>query len=380
MNYVPRKQMDVLHGLCRPGKAVILYGARRVGKTTLIKKYAETIGREEKILFVSGDDLAARSFLESQSIRKLSDFIGQNTLLMIDEAQYVDQIGLNLKLIVDHLPQVKVIATGSSSFDLSRDVGEPLTGRKRVMRLYPLAQLELAEVEQRHETLANLESRLIFGAYPEVVTCGDNDMRKTYLQELVADYLFKDILQIEGVKYSQKLIKLLQLLAFQIGKEVSVNELGQQLGMSKNTVLRYLDLLEKVFIIFHRQGFSRNLRKEISKSHRYYFYDNGIRNAVVQRFTPLDLREDVGALWENYVVSERLKRIEISRLPVQSYFWRTYSRQEIDLVEQQEGRLNGYEMKWRGGRAKAPASWRTQYAAAGYHEVSPENYLDFIGG
>ena len=220
---------------------------------------------------------------------------------MVDEAQYVEKIGLNLKLIVDHIPNIKVIPTGSSSFDLAKDIGEPLTGRKFSLKLFPLAQMEISRIEKTHETEANLESRLVYGSYPEVVTMSGNTQREEYLRELVNSYLLKDVLVLEGIRHSNKLVQLLQLLAFQIGKQASLNELGAQLGMSKNTVERYLDLLEKVFVVYRLAAFSRNLREEISKNHCYYFYDNGIRNALIGNLNPLTMRNDAGQLWENYL-------------------------------------------------------------------------------
>ena len=298
--------------------------------------------------------------------------------MLFRSAQYIKKIGLNLKLIVDHIPDIKVIATGSSSFDLSRDIGEPLTGRKYVLKLYPLAQLELAATEKQLQTKALLESRLIYGSYPEIVTMRDNKMREEYLRELISSYLFKDILELEGIRQSEKLIRMLQLLAFQIGNEVSLNELGSQLGMSKNTVERYLDLLEKVFVIYKRSGFSRNLRKEISKNHRYYFYDTGIRNSLIQNMNPLSVRDDVGKLWENYIVTERMKRQEYLRQPTDFYFWRTYDRKEIDLIEERAGALHGYEMKWKPELVKPPKEWKTEYPNSTFEVIHPGNYLGFI--
>lgn len=376
MNYIPQKQLENLRKLVIPGKVVVIYGARQVGKTTLAKKFLEDL--DEKVLFVDGDDITVRQYLESQSISQLRDFVGDHSLLVIDEAQHVEKIGLNLKLIVDHVPNLKVVATGSSSFDLAKDVGEPLTGRKFVLKLYPLAQMEISETESRHETEANLESRLVYGSYPEVVTMHDNIKRKEYLREIVSSYLFKDILALEGIRYANKLVRLLQLLAFQIGKEVSLSELGSQLGMSKNTVERYLDLLEKVFVVYRLSGFSRNLRKEITKNHRYYFIDNGIRNAVIQNFNPISLRDDLGEIWENYILAERMKWREYLRESGDAYFWRTYDKKEIDLVEERRGKLHGYEVKWGKTSKKAPRDWRVNYPKAGYQIIHKDNYLEFI--
>ncbi|EFK07170.1 conserved hypothetical protein [delta proteobacterium NaphS2] len=286
--YIPQKQLSNLKKAVSPGKVVVIYGARRTGKTTLLKKFLEST--DEKFLFVNGDDIVVRQYLESQSTEKLRDFVGNHALLLVDEAQYVRQIGLNLKIIVDNNPSIRVIATGSSSFELAKDIGEPLTGRKKVLKLFPLAQMEISQIEKPHETKANLESRIIYGAYPEVVLQRSNRDREEYLRELLSSYLFKDILQLEGIRHANKLERLIQLLAFQIGKEVSFAELGRQLGMSKNTVERYLDLLEKTFVVYQRSGFSRNLCKEISKNQRYFFHDNGIRNALVNNFNPLTIR------------------------------------------------------------------------------------------
>ena len=374
--YIPQKQLPNLKRAVRPGRVAIVYGARRVGKTTLLKKYLESYSGDA--LFVNGDDIVVRQYLESQSVEKLREFVGNQSLIVVDEAQYVHQIGLNLKLIVDHIPSLSVIATGSSSFDLAKDIGEPLTGRKHVLKLLALAQMEISQIEKPHETKAHLESRLIYGSYPEVVLLHSNRSREDYLRELISSYLFKDILQLEGVRHAHKLQRLLQLLAFQIGKEVSLAELGRQLGLSKNTVERYLDLLEKVFVIYRRGGFSRNLRKEISKNHRYYFFDNGIRNTLISNFNPLPLRNDIGELWENYVMTERMKKREYLRQPVNAYFWRTYDRKEIDLVEEYQGRLFGFEVKWNVGRGKIPKEWTTAYPSASFEVIHQENYLDFI--
>lgn len=374
--YIPQKQIENLRQLIIPGKVIVIYGPRRVGKTTLLKKYLET--ENNSVLFVNGDDIIVRQYLESQSIQTLRDFVGNHRLLVVDEAQYVEKIGLNLKLIVDHIPEIKVIVTGSSSFDLARDVGEPLTGRKYVLKLFPLSQMEISKIEKRHETTASLESRLIYGSYPEVVLIRDNRRREDYLRELIQSYLFKDILALEGIRYANKLVRLLQLLAFQIGKQVSFAELGKQLSMSKNTVERYLDLLEKVFVIYRLSGFSRNLRKEITKSQRYFFYDTGIRNALIGNFNPLAVRNDLGELWENYIITERMKRQEYLRKVTNSYFWRTYDKKEIDLVEERQGRLFGYEVKWKKERVKIPQDWTSGYPDAAFEVIHRENYLKFI--
>ncbi len=375
--YIPQKQLENLSALVRSGKVIVIYGARRVGKTTLLRRFIDNLDKET-VLFVNGDDITARQFLESQSIEKLRDFVGSHQYLIVDEAQYVRNIGLNLKLIVDHIPGIKVVATGSSSFDLAQNVGEPLTGRRFVLKLFPLAQMEISNLEKAHETSANLESRLLYGSYPEVVTLRDNKLREEYLRELIASYLFKDILALEGVRYADKLVRLLQLLAFQIGNEVSLAEIGRQLAMSKNTVERYLDLLEKAFVIFRLTGFSRNLRKEITKNNRYFFYDVGIRNAVVGMFNPLNLRDDTGKIWENYMIAEFQKHREYQRQPSRFYFWRTYDRKEIDLIEDYAGKLCGYEIKWTKRRVSAPKDWQKNYPQAGFEVIHRDNYLHYI--
>ncbi|MBP7868113.1 MAG: ATP-binding protein [Acidobacteria bacterium] len=376
--YIRQRQLENLSRHAQPGKVVVIYGARRTGKTTLIREFLK--GVTEPYLLVSGEDLIVQGYLASQSIEKLTSFVGSNRLLVVDEAQKVTNIGINLKLVVDHIPGIRVIATGSSSFDLARHVGEPLTGRKSTLIQYPLAQLELSAVEQRHETDAHLESRLVYGSYPEVVLSKDYRDREQYLKEMVSSCLCKDVLELDGIRQSAKIGRLLQLLAFQVGKEVSCAELGTSLGMSKNTVDRYLDLLEKAFVLQRLGGFSRNLRSEVTKNSRYFFIDNGVRNALINNFNPLDLRNDAGELWENYLIIERLKRQEYLRESAQNYFWRTYTRKELDLVEERGGRLHGYEIKWGHARPRPPKEWTAAYPEATWELVNRENYLEFIQG
>ena len=374
--YIKQRQLDNLGNLLEPGKAIIIFGPRRCGKTTLLNEFLKKTKLTR--LFVTGEDITVQGYLSSQSVQKLIAFVGDKELLVIDEAQKIGNIGLNLKLIIDHVPEIRIIATGSSSFDLAQGVGEPLTGRKYTLRLYPLAQLELAAKENVALTESNLESRLIYGSYPEIVLMEDNLRKEIYLKEIVGSYLYKDILELDGVRHSQKIGRLLQLVAFQIGKEVSLTELASQLGMSKNTVDRYLDLLEKSFVLRRLGGFSRNPRKEISKSSRYYFIDNGIRNALINNFNPLDIRNDVGMLWENYLIMERFKRQEYLMDSANNYFWRTYDRKEIDLVEETGGRLHGYEIKWRKQKELPPRAWKENYPDASFQVVHKDNYLDFI--
>ncbi len=373
--YIPQVELRRLKSLVSPGKAIVIYGPRRVGKTTLLKKYLEN---EENYLLVSGEDIFIREFLSSNSIDKLRNFIGEKTLLVIDEAQFIPSIGLNLKLIIDHLPHVKVIATGSSTFDLAKQVGEPLTGRKSVIKMYPLSQIELGELENAAQTKANLDSRLIYGSYPEVITMSSDKEKQEYLHDLVSSYLLKDILAFEGIQKSKKIFDLLTLLTFQIGKEVSHQELATQLSMSKGTVDKYLDLLEQVFVLINLRGFSRNLRKEVTKTSRYYFNDTGIRNAIINNFNPLRLRDDVGALWENYLVMERLKKQQYKMIRSNNYFWRTYDQKELDWVEERDGMLYGYEFKWGQANPKPPKVWHETYPNSLYECITAENYISFI--
>lgn len=373
--YIPQIALQYLKKHVAAQKVVVIYGARRVGKTTLLKKYLET---EENYLFISGEDVFVRKEFATGSIDKLRQFIGKNTLLVIDEAQYIPDIGLNLKLIVDHIEGVKIIVTGSSSFDLQNHLGDPLTGRKYVTTIYPISQQELSLIEKPLETKANLDTRLIYGSYPETVLLKDKETCQEYLQELVSSYLYKDILVFEGIKKSQKLIDLLILLAFQIGHEVSISELGTQLSLNKATVERYLDLLQKTFVIINIRGFSRNLRKEVTKTSRYYFYDNGIRNSLINNFNSLHLRDDIGALWENYLVIERLKKQQNQKIWSRNFFWRTYDQKELDWVEEREGKLFGYEFKWQKNVIKPPKLWTETYENASYECINQDNYLRFI--
>lgn len=359
------------------GKVLVLYGPRRVGKTSCITNFLQ--GSVGKLFHGSGDDAQLREILSSESRQRIiSSFSGYDTVF-IDEAQRVPQVGWGLKLLIDNLPGLQVIVTGSSSFALSGQIGEPLTGRAWTFTIYPLAMLELAEQYGNMSIVQKLEEYLIYGCYPEVVTAKTTEEKYAYLIELRNSYLFKDILELENVRNSAKLNDLLKLLAFQIGMETSLNELSNSLGIAKQTVERYLDLLEKAFIIKKISGFSRNLRKEISKTSRYYFLDNGIRNAVVNSFNDPMSRNDMGMLWENFCVMERLKKQEYHRLYSNNYFWRTYDQQEVDFVEERGGKLLGFEFKWGvKSQPKAPKAWMETYENASFVGVNKENFLDFV--
>lgn len=373
--FIPRSALKQLETLEKEGKVVVIYGPRRVGKTTLLKKYLED---KQDYLFVTGEDIFVHEFLSSNSIEKLKNFIGNKKRLVIDEAQCIPSIGKNLKLIVDHIPEVCVIVTGSSTLDLTESTSEPLTGRKHTITMLPIAQLELSTIENQAESKARLDERLIFGSYPEVIGLKGKDARKENLHELVSSYLFKDIFALEGIKKTKKLADLLILLTFQIGREVSHNELATQLSMSKTTVEKYLDLFEKTFVLINIRGFSKNLRSEVTKTSRYYFCDNGIRNALINNFNPLSLRNDVGTLWENYLAVERIKKQNCLRQWSNNYFWRTYDQKEIDFVEERDGKIFGYEFKWGASDVKAPPLWQKTYPDASFECINQNNYFTFI--
>ncbi len=372
---IPRIIEKSIKSHLQANKVVVIYGSRQVGKTTLINEILKDV--KEKYLFLSGED-RKNKWLSSQSIDVLQENIANNKLLVIDEAQKIDNIGLNLKLIVDHIKNIKVLVTGSSSFDLSNQVGEPLVGRKWQFNLFPISQLELNKIEEKFETKSNLNKRLIYGSFPEVIVNKNISQKKEILNSLVDNYLFKDLLQYNQIKKADKILDLLKLLCWQIGKEVSLTELANSLDLNSRTVEKYLDLLEKVFVIKKINGFSRNLRKEITKNSRYYFYDNGIRNAIINNFNEIENRNDVGDLWENYLFIERLKKQEYKKIYSNNYFWRTYDKKEIDLIEERDGKFYGYEFKWGSKRTKKPTEWLKTYKEAEYEVINQDNYLNFI--
>jgi len=359
-------------------KVLILLGARRVGKTELIKNYLTDIPANS-YLQLNGEDINDANLLKERSVNNYKRLLSGIDLLVIDEAQNVPEIGQILKLIVDTIDGIKVIATGSSMFDLSNKLGEPLVGRKNTIYLFPLAQIEFSENENYKQTIENLEERLLFGGYPELIQYESWEDKKEYLFEIINSYLLKDILVFEGIKHADKIYDLLRLIAYQLGKEVSIQELANQLQLSKNTVSNYLDLLSKVFILFKIEGFSRNLRKEIVKSSRWYFYDNGIRNAIINNFNTLDSRNDVGDLWENYLAYERIKKQNYKKIKTNNYFWRTYDQQELDWLEEIGDNLEGFEFKWNENKkVKIPTAFSKAYPDAGFNLINRNNYLDFI--
>jgi len=363
-----------------PGKVLVLYGARQVGKTTLAKDLLQSLPLRTR--FVNADELMYREALSSQNLKTLNEVLGDAEFLVIDEAQRVPEIGLNLKILIDNNPQVTILATGSASFDLANKINEPLTGRKLTFTLYPFGYPELTSSLGALETRNQLERWLVWGAYPVIATTDDPALRERFLAELVGSYLYRDLLELEGVRRPEKIVDLLRLLAFQIGNEVSISELGTNLGLNRETVDRYLDLLEKVFVIFRVNGFSRNLRKEITKNSRYYFFDNGVRNSLIQNLNPLALRNDVGQLWENFLMVDRRNTNQLAERSVNAYFWRTYDQKEIDYIEEHAGMLGAYEFKW-GAKSEMKKSTRKTfldaYPNAQMDTITQENFEGFLG-
>ena len=368
-------QGKILESLA-PNKAVLIFGARRVGKTVMMRQIVDSYSG--RTMMLNGEDFDTLDLLQNRSVANYRHLLNGIDLLAIDEAQNLPQIGSVLKLIVDEVPGISVLASGSSSFDLLNKTGEPLVGRSTQFLLTPFSQREIAQRETVFETRQNFESRLIYGSYPEVVMMDSYERKMDYLRDIVGAYLLKDILVIDGLKNSNKMRNLLRLIAFQLGSEVSYEELGKQLGMSKTTVEKYLDLLEKVFVIYRLGAYSRNLRKEVTKAGKWYFYDNGVRNAIIGAFSPLSVRQDVGALWENYIIGERRKLNFNNLLHKEFYFWRTYDKQEIDLIEESPDGMSAFEFKWGNKMPAAPKIFSQAYPDAVYHVVNKENYMDFV--
>lgn len=373
---ITRKALNLLKNKVKPGKVVVILGARRVGKTFLIKQYLETV--DEPYIFWNGEDFAVHEILRRRSIQNYKNILGSRKLLIIDEAQNIPEIGLILKLIIDSFENIKIIVTGSSAFDIANLTGEPLTGRKHEIIMYPVSENEFDQFEKPEEKQDNLMQRMVYGNMPELIHLADQGEKQEYLRDLINSYLLKDILTFENIKNSSKLFDLLKLIAYQVGSEVSIQELGRQLSMAKNTVERYLDILSKVFVIYKLTGFSRNLRKEVVKSSKWYFFDNGIRNTIIANFSGLNSRNDVGILWENYMISERIKHHAYSGIISNRYFWRTYDQQEIDLVEERGGKLFAYEFKWKESKATIPAAWEKAYPDSSFKVITRDDYSDWL--
>lgn len=357
-------------------KILIVYGPRQVGKTTLVKAILQKY--PEKSAYFNCEDFQVKQNLEILSSEHLKKYLGSYKLVVLDEAHLIVNIGKTLKLIWDTMPEVQVVATGSSSFELSNKVNEPLTGRALEFKLYPLSIAEISEKYDKFQLKTVVKNILRYGTYPEVFNA-DAPHAPIFVSDIANKYLFKDILEFEGIKKSDVILKLLQALALQIGNEVSFTELGTLLGVSKNTVMKYVDLLEKCFVIYRLKPFSRNLRKEINKKQKIYFYDLGIRNSIINNFNDPDLRTDKGALWENFLIIERLKRNQYEEKFVNSYFWRTHDQKEIDYLEDAEGKLKGFEFKWQSDKFKQPLDFLEAYPGSSVSLVNQESYFDFVG-
>lgn len=374
-NMIERTVIESIRGLLGGRKAITIMGARQVGKSTLLKQMLD--GRND-VMWLNGDDMDVQALFSSMTSTRLRSIIGKNRIVVIDEAQRILDIGLRMKLITDQIPDVQLIATGSSSFELSSKINEPLTGRKREFQLYPLTFNEMVRHTNLLEELRMLPHRLVFGNYPEVVsTPGDEH---SILKELTNSYLYRDILSLDSISKPDKLTRLLQALAFQIGSQVSYNELGQLVGLDSKTVERYVDILEKSFIIFRLGSFSRNLRNELKASRKIYFWDLGIRNAVIGNLAQIENRNDIGELWENYAISERMKQNAYRNSFANTWFWRTQQQKEIDFLEEEDGHLYAYEFKWndRKAKAKCPESFRSAYPDATFKVITPNNIDEFL--
>lgn len=358
-------------------KIVIIYGARQVGKTTLANAVIKNLNF--KTLVINADEKRYVDILSSRNINKLRILTKGYQLLFIDEAQRVPEIGINLKMLNDNFPNLKILASGSSSLELADKIKEPLTGRTWTYTLYPVSFEELLKTNNAFELDDRLEEFLVYGSYPEIFSLANIKDKKHYLQEICSAYLYKDILELSSIKHSHKIHALLRLLAFQIGSQVSISELATQLGMSKDTVNVYIDLLEKSFVVFRLSGFNKNLRKEVTKMDKIYFYDLGIRNTIIENLNTFEVRNDIGSLWENYLIIERKKHLDYNFLYTNSFYWRTYTGAELDYVEENGDKISGYEFKFSPHKkAKVPQSWQKAYPDAAYQLINRDNYFDFI--
>ncbi len=359
------------------GKAIIVLGPRQVGKTTLVRSIAEEVA--PGFLYLNGDLSTVQQLLSGRNLQQLSSVMEGKKLVVIDEAQRVEEIGLKLKILVDSKPELQLLVTGSSSLDLAFGLNESLTGRKFEHFMYPISYQEFYEEVGPVAALESLESRLLFGSYPEVINEAGEERR--YLDLIVDSYLYKDLLNQPGIRRVDLLQKILQALAFQVGNEVSYNEVAKTVGADRSTVEHYIDLLEKAFVVFRLSSLSRNMRSEIKRGRKVYFWDNGVRNALIANFSPLSIRQDKGALWENFLISERQKVKHYQGLYSNDYFWRTYKQQEIDYLEESDGIINAYEFKWNPRkRAKFPKSFLEAYPNAQTQTISQHNFLPFVLG
>ncbi len=375
MNMIERKLSKVIKEQLFRGKAIILVGSRQVGKTTLLGELVRQ--SDKRILSLNCDEPEVQTMLTDTNVAKLRTIIGNNELVVIDEAQKVNNIGLTLKLIVDNIKDVQVVATGSSAFELRNQLNEPLTGRKFEYQMFPISSGEIIDTYGLLEEKRTLENRIVYGSYPDIIMHPEEARR--YLTELTQSYLYKDVLSLDSLRKPQLLDKLLQALAFQVGSEVSTNELARTLQTDSKTIDKYLDLLEKCYVIFRLGGLSRNLRTELKRAKKIYFYDNGVRNAVIQQFAPVALRNDMGALWENFFIAERMKRNHYSGHYCNSFFWRTTLQQEIDLIEESDGAMTAFEMKWNPSKKVLfSKSFIEAYNVKETVVISPDNYLEYL--
>lgn len=378
MNGIERDLKAVLDSKIGKGKVLLLIGSRQVGKTTLLKNMLESVSTERKVQFWNCDESDVRQFLSEANSAKLKSFVGNSDFIVIDEAQRVKDIGLTIKLLHDSFPNVQLAVTGSSSLDLSNSINEPLTGRKFEYNLFPFSTNELVNHTSMLEEMRLLKNRLVYGFYPDVVNNPGEE--KEILTNIVNSYLYKDVFEFQDIRKSSVIEKLVQALALQIGSEVSFNELGNLLGIDTVTVQRYVDLLEKAYVIFHIRSYSRNVRNELKKSIKIYFYDNGVRNSVISNFSPIELRSDIGALWENFLISERIKNNAYHNKHAKYYFWRTTQKQEIDFIEEAEQNLFAYEFKYNPKKvnSKCPVTFSNNYPNVPFDVITSENYMDFV--
>lgn len=372
---IKRTITNIITKRLNKGKAIIILGARQTGKTTLIKSLFGELDNE--VLFLNCDEPHVRTNLTNVSSSFLKQLIGNAKYILIDEAQRIKNIGITLKLITDELSEKQLIVTGSSSFDLVNEINEPLTGRKFEYFLFPVSWSELVEYRGMIQTMGELERRLVFGNYPDVINNPGNEIE--ILNNLTSSYLYKDLLSYKGIRKPDLLEKLLTALAFQVGNEVSYNEISNMLQVDKETISDYIYLLEQAFIVFKLSPFSRNLRNELTKKRKIYFYDNGIRNALISNYNPVELRQDIGQLWENFLISERFKINHYQFRYVNNYFWRTHQQQEIDYIEEYGGKLHAYEFKWKTGKKyRFPKTFLNTYPDSETKIITTENYFDFI--
>lgn len=373
---IRRILQSVIESKLFKGKAIILIGARQVGKSTLFRQITEE--RKEAVLTLNCDEPEVKELLSDINTPELKMLIGNNKIVVIDEAQRIPEIGMTLKRITDNFPEIQLLVTGSSSFELQNNLNEPLTGRKYEYHLYPISTAELYENRGLLAVKQTLEARLIYGSYPDIINHADE--AKELIMNISNSYLYKDLLALEDIRRPVLLEKLLTALALQIGSEVSYNELAQTIGSDSKTVEKYINLLEKCYVIFRLNAFNRNLRTELKKSKKVYFYDNGIRNAIIQNFAPLSLRQDTGALWENFFISERIKANHYAGYYVKSYFWRTTQQQEIDYIEEADGNFSAFEMKWNPNKRQTtfPSPFLKTYPVEKAVIVTPENYLEWV--